>query len=171
MGACAVFFLGAITLVVSAGLVGVNARVITAAAALALVGIGVLDPQSKGLAMRVFTRNIGLIGGLVNTCCYLVVSVAMTLMAYLPEESQAPLGWLYVGIGVMFAALLFATVSSQGTGLRAAFQVWLSPNGFRRRIDKSLSLSVGNHRTYGRFGRLTRSYYHRKYRGATENGS
>jgi MFS transporter, DHA1 family, multidrug resistance protein len=162
VGACAVFFLGVLTLVASAGLVGVNARVITAAAALALVGIGVLDPQSKGLAMRVFTCNIGLIGGLVNTCYYLVVSVAMTLMAYLPEESQAPLGWLYVGIGVMFAALLFATVSSQGTGLRAAFQVWLSPNGFRRRIDKSLSLSVGNHRTYGRFGR--------QYRGATENG-
>jgi Aminotransferase class I and II len=35
------------------------------------------------------------------------------LAAYLPENSQAPLGWLYVGVGVVFAGLLFATVVLQ----------------------------------------------------------
>lgn len=108
--------LGAVILVVSAEVVGVNAWLITVGGALALVGCGVLDPQSKGLAMGVFARNIGLIGGLVNTCCYLIVSVAMALIAYSPEESQAPLGWLYVALGVMFAVLLFATVSRRSPG-------------------------------------------------------
>ena len=108
-----VFIAGAVILVVSAAVVGVNAWMITIGAAVALVGIGVLDPQSKGLAMGVFNRNIGLIAGLVNTCCYLIVSVAMALMAYLPEESQAPLGWLYLGVGAVFAAVLFGTVSAR----------------------------------------------------------
>jgi DHA1 family bicyclomycin/chloramphenicol resistance-like MFS transporter len=109
-GAWALFFVGAGVLVVTAAVVGVNAWAIAVAAALAFVGIGVLDPQSKGLAMGVFSRNVGLIAGLVNTCCYLIVSVAMVLMAYLPEESQAPLGWLYVGVGAVLAVLLFSTV-------------------------------------------------------------
>ena len=113
LGAWTVFFVGAVTILVSAELVGVNAVAITIGAAMALIGIGVLDPQSKGLAMGVFSRNIGLVGGLVNTCCYLIVSMAMALMAYLPEESQAPLGSLYVGVGVVFAVLLFATVAFQ----------------------------------------------------------
>lgn len=116
LSAWAVFMLGAVILVVSAEVVGVNAWLITVGGALALVGCGVLDPQSKGLAMGVFARNIGLIGGLVNTCCYLIVSVAMALIAYSPEESQAPLGWLYVALGVMFAVLLFATVSRRSPG-------------------------------------------------------
>jgi DHA1 family bicyclomycin/chloramphenicol resistance-like MFS transporter len=80
-------------------------------AALALLGIGVLDPLSEGLAMGVFTRNIGLIAGLVNTCCYLSITMAMALMAYLPEQSQAPLGWFYLGAGALFTAILLATVS------------------------------------------------------------
>jgi len=37
----------------------------------------------------------------------------MALMAYLPEESQAPLGWLYLGVGALFAAVLFGTVSAR----------------------------------------------------------
>jgi DHA1 family bicyclomycin/chloramphenicol resistance-like MFS transporter len=119
-GAWAVFFVGAVTLVVSAETVGANAAAIAVGATLALVGIGVLDPQSKGLAMGVFTRNIGLIAGLVNTCCYLVVSAAMALMAYLPEESQEPLGWLYVAVGVVFVALLAATVSPRRARLQSA---------------------------------------------------
>jgi DHA1 family bicyclomycin/chloramphenicol resistance-like MFS transporter len=108
--AWAVFVLGAVVLVVSAMVVGVSAWAITLGAALALLGIGVLDPQSKGLAMGVFSRNIGLIAGLVNTCCYLIVSVAMAVMAYVPEESQAPLGWLYIAVGVVFVAILLTTV-------------------------------------------------------------
>jgi DHA1 family bicyclomycin/chloramphenicol resistance-like MFS transporter len=113
LGAWSVFFVGALTMAISADVIGVNAWAITIGAALALVGIGVLDPQSKGLAMGVFSRNIGLVGGLVNTCCYLIVSAAMALMAYLPENSQAPLGWLYVGVGVAFAALILASVALQ----------------------------------------------------------
>ncbi|WP_101952373.1 MFS transporter [Mycobacterium sp. 3519A] len=109
-GAWVPFFVGAVVLVVTAAVVGVNAWAIAVAAALAFVGIGVLDPQSKGLAMGVFSRNVGLIAGLVNTCCYLIVSAAMALMAYLPEESQAPLGWLYIGVGAVLVVLLFSTV-------------------------------------------------------------
>lgn len=120
-GAWTVFFVGAVTLLLSAELVGVSGWAITIGAALALVGVGVLDPQSKGLAMGVFSRNIGLVGGLVNTCCYLIVSLAMALMAYLPEESQAPLGWLYVGVGVVFAGLLVTTmVLQRGRSPRSA---------------------------------------------------
>jgi hypothetical protein len=37
----------------------------------------------------------------------------MGLMAYLPEDSQGTLGWLYVGIGVVFAVLLRAMVPSR----------------------------------------------------------
>lgn len=163
IGAWTVFFLGALALVASANLVGVQAMAITVGAALALIGIGVLDPQRKGFAMGVFTRNIGLVGGLVNTCCYLVVSLAMALLAYLPENSQAPLGWLYVAVGVLFAALLVATTMQPArAGLAAAMRMSLSPSGFRRRIDKYLSLSVGNRRTYGRFGRLARSRRQRR---------
>jgi DHA1 family bicyclomycin/chloramphenicol resistance-like MFS transporter len=117
VGAWTVFVVGAVVLVVSAAVVGVNAWMITIGAAVALVGIGVLDPQSKGMAMGVFNRNIGLIAGLVNTCCYLIVSIAMALMAYLPEESQAPLGWLYLGVGALFAAVLFKTVAAQRDAL------------------------------------------------------
>jgi len=116
LGAWSVFFSGALTIVVSAAVVGVNAWAITIGAALALIGIGVLDPKSKGLAMGVFSRNIGLVGGVVNTCCYLIVSAAMALMAYLPENSQAPLGWLYTGAGVAFAALIVASMALRRGG-------------------------------------------------------
>lgn len=118
--AWAVFALGGVLLTVSAYLIGVNPWVITAAAALALLGIGVLDPQSKGLAMGVFDRNIGLIAGVVNTACYLIVSVATALMAYLPEESQAPLGWLYVAVAGVLAALLVGTLTAARAGRREA---------------------------------------------------
>lgn len=110
LGAWSVMILGAVTLVISAETVGMHAWIITLGAALVLCGIGVLDPQSKGLAMGVFSRNIGLIGGLVNTCCYLIVSMAMALMAYLPEKTQEPLGWFYVAAGVAFVVILLLTV-------------------------------------------------------------
>jgi DHA1 family bicyclomycin/chloramphenicol resistance-like MFS transporter len=115
LGAWAMFFLGAVILLVSADVVGVNGCAIAIASVLAFIGIGVLDPLSKGLAMGVFTRNIGLVAGLVYACCYAVVSVAMALMAYLPKQSQAPLGWLDVGMAVVFAVLLIATVSPKSS--------------------------------------------------------
>lgn len=110
LAAAAVLMAGAAVLVGSAALIGVDAWAITAGAMLALLGIGVLDPLSKGLAMSVFGNNIGLIAGFVNTCCYLSITVAMAVMAYLPERSQAPLGWLYLGAGVLFAGLLLVTL-------------------------------------------------------------
>ena len=61
----------------------------------------------------VVSRNLGLVTGLVKPCCYLAASVTMGVMAYLPEDSQGTLGWLYVGIGVVFAAFLWAMVPSR----------------------------------------------------------
>ena len=103
-----VLALGGVVLVVSAETVGFNAWFITAGAALAMLSTGVLDPLSKGLAMGVFTRNIGLITGLINTVCYVSITLAMALVAWLPETSQAPLGWLYIGAAVGITALLVA---------------------------------------------------------------
>jgi len=34
----------------------------------------------------------------------------MALMAYLPENSQEPLGWFYVASGVAFVVILLITV-------------------------------------------------------------
>jgi hypothetical protein len=44
-----------------------------------------------------------------------IVSVAMAVMAYVPEESQAPLGWLYIAVGVVFVAILLTTVPRRRT--------------------------------------------------------
>jgi MFS transporter, DHA1 family, multidrug resistance protein len=155
--ALAVFFLGALILLVSAALGGLNAWMITLGAAVALLGCGVLDPQSKGLAMGVFTRNIGLVAGLVNTCCYLVVSMAIGLMSYVPEESQAPLGWLYAGVAVVFAALLFATVSpwrrrsASASNEAAPMQAQSDPQLVRRLSQRnSAALAVSRARGRGR---------------------
>ncbi|WNG92950.1 multidrug effflux MFS transporter [Mycobacterium sp. ITM-2016-00318] len=98
--------LGGLVLVVSAHLVGFNAWFITAGAAMAMLSTGVLDPLSKGLAMGVFKRNIGLVTGLINTVCYVSITLASALVAWLPESSQAPLGWLYVGAAIAITTLL-----------------------------------------------------------------
>ncbi|WP_267304612.1 multidrug effflux MFS transporter [Mycobacterium barrassiae] len=113
LSAWTVMILGALTLVVSARTIGVNGWIITLGAALVLGGVGVLDPQSKGLAMGVFSKNIGLIGGLLNTCCYLIVSLAMALIAHLPETTHEPLGWFYVSAGMAFVTILLLTLRSQ----------------------------------------------------------
>jgi DHA1 family bicyclomycin/chloramphenicol resistance-like MFS transporter len=60
--------------------------------------------------MGVFSRNIGLITGLISTFCYGSIAVAMALMAWLPERSQAPLGWFYVAAAVGLVAVLMTTV-------------------------------------------------------------
>jgi DHA1 family bicyclomycin/chloramphenicol resistance-like MFS transporter len=89
--------------------VGLSALAITAGAAVAMLAIGVLDPLTKGLAMGVFTRNIGLITGLISVFCYSSIALAMALMAWLPERSQAPLGWFYVAAAVALVAALTTT--------------------------------------------------------------
>lgn len=106
MAGAGLLALGGVILVVSAQTVGFNAWFITAGAALAMLSTGVLDPLSKGLAMGVFTRNIGLVTGLINTVCYICITAAMALVAWLPESSQAPLGSLYVAAAAGIAALL-----------------------------------------------------------------
>jgi MFS transporter, DHA1 family, multidrug resistance protein len=109
--ACALFALGAVVLVVSAATLGVNSWAIAMGGALAMLAIGVLDPLSKGLAMGVFTHNVGLITGLITTCCYLFITAGIALMAYLPESSSAPLGWTYLVVVTLFAAILLSSVS------------------------------------------------------------
>ena len=109
--ACALFALGASVLVLSAATLGVNSWAIAVGGALAMLAIGVLDPLSKGLAMGVFTQNVGLITGLITTACYLFITAGIALMAYLPESSSAPLGWTYLVVVTLFAAILLSLVS------------------------------------------------------------
>ena len=111
LGAWAVFVVGAVVLVASAATIGVSTWAITLGACLALAGCGVLCPQMYGLALGLFTRNLGLIGGMVSAGCYLIVSVAMAAAGVLPEESQAPIGWLYVTVGLIVGALLLSATS------------------------------------------------------------
>jgi DHA1 family bicyclomycin/chloramphenicol resistance-like MFS transporter len=111
LGALAVFICGAVVLVGSGATIGVNAAAITIGASLALAGCGVLCPQMYGLALGLFTRNLGLIGGVVSAGCYLIVSGAMAMAGLLPENSQVPLGWLYIGIGVIVGLLLVWTTA------------------------------------------------------------
>ena len=108
-GSAVLAFAGAV-LLASAQFVGLSAVAITAGAALALLSIGVLDPLTKGLAMGVFTRNLGLITGLISVFCYGSIALAMALMAWLPENSQAPLGWFYVLAAVTLLAVMKMSV-------------------------------------------------------------
>ena len=113
IGGSAVLGLAGVIMLVSAQFVGLSALAITGGAALALISIGVLDPLTKGLAMGVFSRNVGLITGLISTFCYVSITLATALMAWLPERSQAPLGWFYVAAAVGLVAVL--TVAAQHT--------------------------------------------------------
>lgn len=113
MGAWAIFSAGAIVLVISAATIGPSTWAITLGACLALAGCGVLCPQMYGLALGLFARNLGLIGGVISAGCYLIVSVAMATAGLLPENSQAPLGWLYIGIGIGAGVLLMWTTSTR----------------------------------------------------------
>lgn len=107
----AVLTLAGAVMLASAQLVGLSALALTGGAALALLGIGVLDPLTKGLAMGVYSRNVGLITGLISTFCYVAIAVATALTAWLPERSQAPLGWCYVAVGVGLVTLLLTTAT------------------------------------------------------------
>lgn len=86
---------------------------ITFGACLALAGCGVLCPQMYGLALGLYDRNLGLIGGVVSAACYVIVSAAMALAGVLPENSQAPLGWLYIGLSACVGILILATTSTK----------------------------------------------------------
>jgi len=119
--ALAVFGAGALILTVSPGVVGVNAWAITIGAALALAGCGVLCPQMYGEAMGLFTRNLGLVGGIATAGSYLIVSAALAVVGALPENTQAELGWLYITCGMTALALLgWATSSRRAVAQKAS---------------------------------------------------
>jgi DHA1 family bicyclomycin/chloramphenicol resistance-like MFS transporter len=109
IGGSAVLALAGVIMLASAQFVGLSALAITGGAALALLSIGVLDPLTKGLAMGVFSRNLGLVTGLISTFCYVSITLATALMAWLPERSQAPLGWFYVAAAAGLVAVLVFT--------------------------------------------------------------
>jgi DHA1 family bicyclomycin/chloramphenicol resistance-like MFS transporter len=105
-GALTVYFAGALVLVTSGMAIGSSFFPITLGGMLALAGCGTLCPTLYGMALGLFSNNLGLIGGFISSLCFLAVSVTMALAAYLPETSQAPLGWIYVAIGAIAAGLL-----------------------------------------------------------------
>jgi DHA1 family bicyclomycin/chloramphenicol resistance-like MFS transporter len=105
-GGWAFFAAGAVVLAVTGSMDSITFAAITIGGALALAGCGTLCPTMYGMALGLFSRNLGLIGGLITTVCYLAVSVTMTLAAFLPESSQGPLGWLYVSLAALAFFLL-----------------------------------------------------------------
>lgn len=110
MSALALFAVGTVVLLGSGLLIGNDAWAITVGFALALAGCGVLCPQMYGEALGLFTRNLGLVGGLISAGAYLVITVAMVVVGVLPETSQTPLGWLYLVCGaITFGLLAWAT--------------------------------------------------------------
>jgi DHA1 family bicyclomycin/chloramphenicol resistance-like MFS transporter len=66
-----------------------------------------------GMALGLFDRNLGLLGGLISAICYLIVSATMAIAAELPETSQAPLGWLYVFLGLVAGLLLVKSLPAR----------------------------------------------------------
>jgi DHA1 family bicyclomycin/chloramphenicol resistance-like MFS transporter len=109
------FGAGTAVLLVSAATIGLSGWALTVGACLALAGCGVLCPQMYGLALGLFHRNLGLIGGIISAGCYLIVSVAMAGVGVLPEDTQAPLGWLFAGCGAVTLVLLVWATSERRT--------------------------------------------------------
>ncbi|RFA17963.1 MFS transporter [Subtercola boreus] len=100
------FGAGAIILCLSGVLVGPSLLWITLGGMLALAGCGALCPLAYGLTLGYFDRNLGLVGGLTSAICYLFVAVTMAAAAGLPDDSQAPIGFVYVGVAVAGLVLL-----------------------------------------------------------------
>ncbi len=105
-GALGAFFAGALILLASGMFWAPSFIAITLGGMLALAGCGTLCPTMYGMALGLFSNNLGLLGGFISSLCYLSVSVTMALAAYLPETSPVPLGWVYVAIGTIAASLL-----------------------------------------------------------------
>jgi MFS transporter, DHA1 family, multidrug resistance protein len=105
-GALGIYCVGALMLLVSGTIVGSSFFPITLGGMLALAGCGTLCPTMYGMALGLFSSNLGLLGGFISSLCYLAVSVTMALAAYLPETTPAPLGWVYAAIGTVSIWLL-----------------------------------------------------------------
>lgn len=118
MSAMAAFAMGTAVLLGSGLLIGNNAWAITIGFAVALAGCGVLCPQMYGEAMNLFTRNLGLVGGLISAGSYLVITAAMLVVGTLPARSQTPLGWFFVVCGAIAVLLLRWATSGRRQQLR-----------------------------------------------------
>jgi DHA1 family bicyclomycin/chloramphenicol resistance-like MFS transporter len=124
--ALAVYHIGALVLLISGLLVGASFFPLTIGGMLVLAGCGTLCPAMYGMALGLFSSNLGLLGGFISSLCCLAVSVTMALAAYLPETSQAPLGWVYLAISTIAAVLL--AISLQRTSpARRIHESKLSP--------------------------------------------
>jgi DHA1 family bicyclomycin/chloramphenicol resistance-like MFS transporter len=98
--------LGALILLATGLLATPRFLPVTLGGALVLGACGLLCPMMYGMALGLFERDLGLIGGLVSAICYLCVSATMAAAALLPDDSQAPLGALYLVLGGLGALLL-----------------------------------------------------------------
>ncbi|NQX35914.1 MFS transporter [Herbiconiux sp. VKM Ac-2851] len=104
--AFAFFVAGTAVLLVSGLTVGPDVLFITIGGMLVMLGCGALCPLAYGLALGLFDRNLGLIGGLTSAVCYLVVAATMGAAAVLPDRDQVPLALVYVGCAAVGALLL-----------------------------------------------------------------
>ena len=104
--AFAFFVAGTAVLLVSGLTVGADLLLLTIGGMLVMLGCGALCPLAYGLALGLFDRNLGLIGGLASAVCYLVVAATMGAAAVLPDHDQLPLALVYVGCAVVGALLL-----------------------------------------------------------------
>lgn len=104
--ALALFVAGALVLTFTGMTSGLTFGSVTLGGALVLAGCGVLCPMMYGMALGLFERDHGVIGGLISAICYLAVSGAMAVAAILPETTQAPVGWLYLGLSALAGVLL-----------------------------------------------------------------
>jgi DHA1 family bicyclomycin/chloramphenicol resistance-like MFS transporter len=104
--ALASFAVGAVILTMSGLLVGPDILLITLGGIFVMLGCGALCPMAYGLALGLFDRNLGLVGGLTSAVCYLFVAVTMGAAATLPDDSQTPIGVIYLGCAVLGGVLL-----------------------------------------------------------------
>jgi DHA1 family bicyclomycin/chloramphenicol resistance-like MFS transporter len=104
--AFASFCVGTVILLGSGLLVGPDVVLITVGGMFVMLGCGALCPMAYGLALGLFDRNLGLIGGLTSAVCYLLIAITMASAATLPDDSQTPIGLVYVGCAVVGGVLL-----------------------------------------------------------------
>ncbi|WP_291041617.1 multidrug effflux MFS transporter [Herbiconiux sp.] len=104
--ALALFTAGALVLALSGFLVGPDIVLITVGGILVMLGCGALCPLAYGLALGLFDRNLGLVGGLTSAVCYLFVAVTLGAAAVLPEADQTPIGLVYLGCAVVGGVLM-----------------------------------------------------------------
>ncbi|MEO6846438.1 MAG: MFS transporter, partial [Chthoniobacterales bacterium] len=106
-GAWSFLAVGALVMALSGTFSGPGFLAITVASCLSLAGGGTLCPTMYGMGLGLFSRNLGLMGGMISAICYLGISASTAVVAHLPQNTQAPLGWLYVTLGIFVFILLF----------------------------------------------------------------